>query len=240
MIPIVVIGASAGGLEPLLRIIAAVPVPCAAAFFIVRHIGCRPSMLPGLLGGAGRLPASFALDGAPIEAGQIYVAPPDHHMVLETFRIRLSRKQALHFTRPAVDPLFVSAAEAHGQRVIGIILSGGGSDGAIGLRAIKQHGGTTIVQHPEDAAMPWMPRAALATARPDACLRTEEIVKFIGSFFSDMSSRNLFRLLPGLPPLSFPFGDRGAKPHQHDFELTHWAPLLDQLGFQVTDRAPWS
>jgi two-component system chemotaxis response regulator CheB len=183
MIPIVVIGASAGGLEPLLRIIAAVPVPCAAAFFIVQHIGCRPSILPDLLGGAGRLPTSFARDGASIEAGHIYVAPADHHMVLETARIRLSREQPLHYTRPAADPLFVSAAEAHGQQVIGIVLSGGGSDGAIGLRAIKQHGGTTIVQHPEDAAMPWMPRAALATARPDACLRTEEIVQFISSFF---------------------------------------------------------
>jgi two-component system chemotaxis response regulator CheB len=188
MIPIVVIGASAGGLEPLLRIIAAVPVPSAAAFFIVLHIGCRPSILPDLLGGVGRLPANFARDGASIEAGHIYVAPPDCHMLLETARVRLNRKQPLHYTRPAADPLFVSAAEVHGRRVIGIILSGGGSDGATGLRAIKQHGGTTIVQHPDDAAMPWMPRAALAAASPDACLRTEEIVKFIGSFFSHHAS----------------------------------------------------
>jgi two-component system chemotaxis response regulator CheB len=181
---IVVIAASAGGLEPLRRIIAALPVPCTASVFVVMHIGSHPSVLPSLLARAGALPAAFAEDGASIEAGHIYVAPPDHHMLLEPVRIRLSRGPKVHSTRPAADPLFVSAAEACGERVIGIVLSGGGSDGATGLRAIKEHGGTALVLHPEDAAMPFMPRAAIAAGHPDACLPVQEIVQFVGSFCS--------------------------------------------------------
>jgi two-component system chemotaxis response regulator CheB len=180
---IVVIAGSAGGLAPLRRIVAGLPVHCTASVFVVLHIGSRPSVLPSLLAAAGGLPAAFAQDGAPIEAGHIYVAPPDHHMSLEPARIRLSRGPKVHNTRPAADPLFVSAAAAHGERVIGIVLSAG-SDGATGLRAIKEHGGTALVLRPEDAAMPFMPRAAIAAGRPDACLPVQEIVQFVGSFCS--------------------------------------------------------
>jgi two-component system chemotaxis response regulator CheB len=136
MVGIVVIAASAGGLGPLRSIIAALPAPCTAAVFVVVHIGSNPSILPCLLGHAGPLPAAFAHDGDAIEAGRIYVAPPDRHMVLEFASIRLSHGPKVHYTRPAADPLFISAAEAHGQRVMGIVLSGGSSDGAAGLRAI--------------------------------------------------------------------------------------------------------
>jgi two-component system chemotaxis response regulator CheB len=181
---IVVIAASAGGLEPLRRIIAALPVPCMASVFVVMHIGSGPSALPSLLARVGGPPAAFAQDGAAIEAGHIYVAPPDHHMLLEPARIRLSRGPKVHSTRPAADPLFISAAEAFGERVIGVVLSGGGSDGAAGLRAIKRHGGTALVLRPEDAAMPYMPRAAIAAGHPDACLPVPEIVQVLGAFCS--------------------------------------------------------
>jgi two-component system chemotaxis response regulator CheB len=179
---IVVIAASAGGLAPLRSIIAALPAPCTAAVFVVMHSGPYPSILPDLLGRPGVLPAAFARDGDKIEVGHIYVAPPDHHMVLGLVSIQLNQGPKVHYTRPAADPLFISAAEAHGERVMGIVLSGGDSDGAAGLRAITEHGGTALVQHPKEAATPSMPIAAIAADHPDACLTVEEIAKRIRSF----------------------------------------------------------
>jgi two-component system chemotaxis response regulator CheB len=180
---IVAIGASAGGLEPLRRIVAALPIPCIASVFVVMHIGSNPSVLPSLLDRPG-FPATFAQEGTLIEAGHIYVAPPDHHMLLEQYSIRLSHGPKIHYTRPAIDPLFVSAAEIHGNQVLGIILSGEAGDGAAGLRAIKMHGGTTLVQLPKDAVAPSMPRAAIMADHPDDCLSVEEIAQRVGIFCS--------------------------------------------------------
>ena len=120
--------------DPLQRIIAVLPVSCSAAVFVVMHIGPHPSILPDLLSNWGRHPATFAQDGALIEAGHIYVAPPNHHVLVRKDRIALSHEAKVHYTRPAADPLFISAAEAYGWRVMGIVLSGGDSDGAAGLR----------------------------------------------------------------------------------------------------------
>jgi two-component system, chemotaxis family, protein-glutamate methylesterase/glutaminase len=181
---IVVIAASVGGLGPLRRIIAILPVPCSAAVFVVVHIGPHPSRLPDLLRSRGQYPASFAQDGALIEAGHIYVASPDHHMVLGHGRIRINQEPKVHHTRPAADPLFISAAVAHGQRVMGIVLSGGGDDGTAGLRAIKEHGGTALVQDPKEAQMPSMPRSAIMGDHPDACLLAEEIAQRVRIFCS--------------------------------------------------------
>jgi two-component system chemotaxis response regulator CheB len=183
MSALVVIGSSAGGLKPLRRIIAALPVPCAASVFVVQHIGNRPSELPLLLDRPG-LHAIFAEDETRIEPGYIYVAPPDHHMVLTPGCIRLNRGAKVHFTRPAADPLFVSAAETYGERVVGIVLSGGLRDGAAGLLAIKEHGGVTIVQHPDEAAYASMPHAAIVTAHPNACLLVKEIAGRLAAFCS--------------------------------------------------------
>ncbi len=177
---IVVIAASAGGLEPLRRISAALPKDCSSSVFIVVHIGNNPSDLPTILSWSSKLDVSFAQDGSPILPHHIYVAPADHHMVLEFGRIQLNRGQKVNHTRPAADPLFISAAKTYGDRVIGIVLSGGDNDGAEGLRAIKQHGGKAVVQKPEDAANPSMPKAAIARDHPDACLSVEEIAKLMG------------------------------------------------------------
>lgn len=176
--PIVVIGASSGGLGPLRRIIAELPARCTASIFVVMHIGSNQSVLPALLSRSG-LPAVFARDSASIEPGHIYVAPPDHHMLLEPGRIRLSRGPKVHYTRPAADPLFLSAAEAYAERVVGIILSGGDGDGAPGLRMIKARGGMSLVQHPEEAEVPSMPRTAIALDHPDACLSIAEISQLL-------------------------------------------------------------
>ena len=184
MTGVVVIAASAGGLDPLRHIIAALPVPCLAAVFVVMHTGPHRSVLPHLLSSSGQHPATFAEDGALIEAGHIYVAPPDHHMFLETDRIQLDQGPKVHHTRPAADPLFISAAESHGQRVMGIVLSGGDGDGAAGLRAIAEHGGTALVQSPLQAEVPSMPRAAMIADHPDACLLVDEIAQRVSVFCS--------------------------------------------------------
>ncbi len=102
-------------------------------------------------------------------------------MLLGPALVRLSQGSKVHYTRPAVDPLFLSAARAHGKRVIGVVLSGNGSDGAAGLKAIKEHGGTSLVQHPEDAETPSMPHAALAEDHPEP-MSIQEIAQRVTSF----------------------------------------------------------
>ena len=184
MNPIILIAASAGGLDPIRQIVAALPIPCGASVFVVRHIGNLQSVLPDLLTEAAGLPATHAQDGSLIEAGHIYVAPPDHHMILEVGRIRLNRGPKIHFTRPAADPLFISAAEVYGARVVGIVLSGNGADAAVGLRTIKEHRGIALVQHPADARAPEMPRSAIMADHPDAVLSVAQIAQRVGDLCS--------------------------------------------------------
>ena len=178
---VVVIGASAGGLQPLRQIIGALPSGCQASVFIVLHTGAHRSDLPTILSWSSKLGVSFAEDGSQIKQGHIYVAPPDHHMVVELGRVCLNRGPKIHHTRPAADPLFMSAAKVYGARVIGVVLSGGDGDGAEGLRAIKQHGGRAIVQKPEEAIDPSMPETAIARDHPDACFSIEDIAKVMES-----------------------------------------------------------
>lgn len=167
---IVVIGGSAGSLHPLMQIVAALQYGSRASIFVVIHIGAGRSQLPSILERAGLIPSAFARDGEEIEQGRLYVAPPDCHMLLEHSHIRLSQSAKVHFTRPAVDPLFESAASAFGNRVVGVVLSGGDGDGAEGLRVIKKHGGLALVQDPEEAVISSMPHSAMMLANPDGCL----------------------------------------------------------------------
>jgi len=159
---IIVVGGSAGALDVMLDIARALPGDFSGSVFIVSHIGANRSHLPELLSGAGRLPATHPRNGEPIRPGHIYIAPPDCHMLVEDGHVRLSRGPRQHFTRPAVDPLFRSAAEAFGARVIGVVLSGTGNDGAAGLEKIAQAGGITMVQNPRTALYPEMPHNAAA------------------------------------------------------------------------------
>ena len=176
---VIVIAASAGGLPPLRQIVAALPSRSRASIFIVMHIGPNLSVLPSLLSLTGKLPCRFATDLSLIEKGRIYVAPPDRHMILRDGFISLAHTAKVHHTRPAADPTFMSAATVYGERVIGIVLSGGGMDGAAGLRIIKEHGGTALVQLPRDAASPDMPAAAIRADHPDACLAIEDIAQCV-------------------------------------------------------------
>ena len=172
---IVVIGASAGGVDAICSLAAALPADFPAAVFVVLHIGAHKSQLPWLLNQAGSLPACHPRDGDLIRPGYIYVAPPDHHLLVEAGRIRLSRGPRENWARPAVDPLFRSAARAYGSDVIGVILTGGLNDGTAGLLEIKQRGGTTVVQDPDDAADPGMPQSALRHVAVDHCLPVQDI-----------------------------------------------------------------
>ena len=166
--PIIAIGASAGALEAVRQITEVLPRNCQAAIAVVFHVGPYPSQLPEILSWHGKLPAVFGEDGTVVEPGRIYVAPPDRHMVLESpGRIRVVSGSPVHNTRPAIDPLFASAAATFGSRVVGVVLSGRGKDGASGLQVIKNHGGLALVQDPVEAPVPQMPAAAFAEDDPE-------------------------------------------------------------------------
>lgn len=172
---IVVIGASAGGVQVLLDLAAALPAPFTAAVLVVLHVGAHRSVLPELMGARGANPVLHPADGQPLRPGTIYVAPPDHHMLVENTivdsgAIRLQRGAKEHHARPAIDPLFRSAALAYGPRVIGVVLSGYLDDGTAGLQAIKRCGGTAVVQDPADAEQPSMPASALHNVEVDHCV----------------------------------------------------------------------
>jgi two-component system, chemotaxis family, protein-glutamate methylesterase/glutaminase len=173
---IVVIGASRGGVEALEAIVAAPPNLRSTLLIVLHTRPTHASLLPDILSRAGPLPAEHGRNGMRIARGRIYVAPPDHHMTVGPIGfIRLDQGPKEHHTRPAADPLFRSAASVYGSRVIGIILTGGGSDGTQGLIAIEQAGGLAIVQDPGDARDPSMPRSALLDDNPDLCLPLSEI-----------------------------------------------------------------
>lgn len=176
---IVVIGGSVGGFQALRATVAALPPDFGAALFVVLHVGDRPSRLPELLSAAGPLPAHHAIDGEAIEGGQIYVAPPHRHLLLSRHRVRLSRAPRENWARPAVDPLFRSAAAAYGPRVVAAVLSGALNDGTDGISAIKRHGGVTIVQDPADALDPGMPQSALDHTTVDHCVPAAAIADLL-------------------------------------------------------------
>jgi two-component system chemotaxis response regulator CheB len=178
---VVVVGASAGGIDALTRIVSRLPGDLPAAVFVVLHVSAgATSVLPAILTRHGRLPARHATSGEAIEPGTIYVAPPDHHLVLEAGSIALSRGPRENRVRPAIDALFRSAAVAYGARVIGVVLSGYLDDGAAGLAVIKKHGGLAIVQDPDDAQCAGMPRAALEAVDADHVTQVDDAGPLIG------------------------------------------------------------
>jgi two-component system chemotaxis response regulator CheB len=172
---VIVIGASAGGVAALLEMAAALPMGLNAIVGVVLHVGSQYSILPELLSRRGSWPAVHPTDGAPLQPGTIYVAPPDHHMLFSPSQVRLSRGPRENHARPAVDPLFRSAALEWRERVIGVVLTGDLDDGTAGLAAVKACGGTAIVQDPLTAFEPGMPSSALAHVEVDYCLPVNEI-----------------------------------------------------------------
>lgn len=178
---IIVIGASAGGMEALVKLVAGLPPKLPAAVFVVWHTapGVK-SILPSVLRKAGPLTAVHPADGDPIQPGKIYVAPSDHHMMVERDYIRIAKGPKENRFRPAIDPLFRSAAYVYGPRVIGVVLTGALDDGTAGLWTIKLRGGTAVVQEPSEAVIDAMPLNALTNVEVDYKLPVAEIGPLLG------------------------------------------------------------
>lgn len=193
---IIVVGASAGGIEALRVLTGALPVDLSASLFIVVHTSPdAPGMLADIFNRSGRLPATYATDAERIEKGRIYVAPPDYHLLIEPNRVRVTRGPKENRFRPAVDPLFRSAAQTYGPRVAGIILTGYLDDGTAGLWTVKQLGGTAIVQDPTDALVPFMPLNAVTHVKVDYCLPLEEIAPLLVRLTSEaMEEEGVFQV----------------------------------------------
>lgn len=173
---IVVVGASTGGVEALPQLVGGLPPDFPGSIFIVLHlpVSCE-SYLPQIISRAHGVRAVHPRDKQPVERGVAYVAPPDHHLWLEDSRVRVTHGPRVNRHRPAIDPLFESAAHRYRQRVVGVILTGSLDDGTAGLSAIKQCGGVAVVQDPKDALVPAMPENALRYVKADHVLPLAEI-----------------------------------------------------------------
>jgi two-component system chemotaxis response regulator CheB len=194
---IVVIGASAGGVEALGALVRELPLELEAAVFVVLHLAAEhKSVLPRILSSAGPLLAKHARNGEAIATNRIFVARPDHHLLLHDSHIRVVRGPRENGHRPAIDPLFRTAARTFGPRVIGVILSGALDDGTAGLVSVKSQGGLALVQDPDDALVDAMPRSALENVQVDHTLSASEIG----------------RLLPRLVAEEVPAGSRSQSP----------------------------
>jgi two-component system, chemotaxis family, protein-glutamate methylesterase/glutaminase len=165
---IIVIGASAGGVDAIPRLIGSLPGDLPASVFVVLHIPAQGrDLLPQIIRRAALLSVAHGIDGEKIRKGRVYVAPPDHHLQLDGARVRLSRGPRENFHRPSIDALFRTAAECYGPRVVGVVLTGYLDDGTAGLHAVKSAGGVAIVQDPKDALVPAMPQSALRNVKVD-------------------------------------------------------------------------
>ena len=164
---IIVVGASAGGVEVLRQLVSQFAADLPAAVFLVTHLNPRTrSYLPQILARESLLPVEHPEDGAPIEHGRIYVAPPDYHLVIEQGHLHLGLGPKEQHQRPCINVTFRSAAQAYGDRVAGVVLTGTLDDGTAGLWEVKRRGGVAIVQSPEEALFPSMPLSALVRMGP--------------------------------------------------------------------------
>ena len=177
---VVVVGASAGGVEALVAFVRALPADTRQAVCVVLHVSpAGTSAMPQILGRAARLPVHSPADGQPLLAGHIYVAPPDYHHEIEPGRVRLTQSPRENGHRPAIDATMRSTSLAYGSAVIGVVLSGSGDDGTAGLLAIKHGGGVAVVQDPGEALYEGMPANAIAHVNVDAVLRIGQMAAWL-------------------------------------------------------------
>jgi two-component system chemotaxis response regulator CheB len=188
---IIVIGASAGGFEAIKTIVKNLPDNFQTPIFIVWHISPDiRGILPQVLNKENKIPAAHAYNAEPIKPNRIYIAPPDHHLLVEKDKLLVTHGPKENRFRPAVDPLFRSAAYAYGNRVIGVVLSGALDDGTAGLWAIKHYGGTAIVQDPMNAEVASMPENALRQVNVDYCLGVSEISQLLVRLSKEEVNKN--------------------------------------------------
>ncbi|MGI5177887.1 chemotaxis protein CheB [Dactylosporangium sp. CA-152071] len=200
---VVVVGASAGGVEALRTLIAGLPAGLPAAVCVTLHIPpTMVSALPRILSRAGALPASHPPDGAQLLAGHVYVAPADRHLLLDGDHVRLSPDPQEHGHRPAIDPLFRSAARHWGPLVAGVVLSGSGDDGTGGLRAVVARGGAAFAQAPQEALFPRMPRNAAERVSGCHVLPVARLAPALAAFAAAVDDDGVTR--PDPPPTEPP------------------------------------
>ncbi|MBV9773163.1 MAG: chemotaxis protein CheB [Gemmatimonadetes bacterium] len=177
---IIVIGASAGGVEALARIVAGLPADLPAALFVSVHFPSNStSVLPDILSRVGGLPAGHPEDGEAIVPGRVYIAPPDSHLLVGKGHVHVWRGPKENGHRPAADPMFRTAARSYGPRVVGVVLTGNLDDGTTGLLEVSDQGGVAVVQDPEEALFGGMPRSALENVHGALCLLLDEIAPFL-------------------------------------------------------------
>jgi two-component system, chemotaxis family, protein-glutamate methylesterase/glutaminase len=177
---VIVIGASAGGVQALTRLIGNLSPTINAAIFIVLHVPAdKPSSLPKILQRVSDFPCSHAVEGETIQHGKIYIAPPDFHLLVKMGHVHVVRGPQENRFRPAIDALFRSAALAYGPAVLGVLLTGALDDGTVGAQDIKSRGGLTIVQDPEEAEFPFMPRNASKYVEVDHCVKLSEMAALL-------------------------------------------------------------
>lgn len=182
-----VIGASAGGMDALTRLVAQLPADFPAPIFIVNHMAADAAgeALVRAINGSGSLPCEVAQDGQAFEGGRIYLAPADHHLLVVKGKLRVTKGARENRSRPGIDPLFRSAAVAYRSKVVGVVLTGYLDDGTAGLEAIKRCGGVGVVQDPADAAYPDMPQNALNRVEVDHVVALEQM----GALFAQLVQR---------------------------------------------------
>ncbi|WP_245652275.1 chemotaxis protein CheB [Rufibacter tibetensis] len=165
---IVVIGSSAGGVTALLEFAKSLPADFPAPIFVVQHVAPHThSILPDLISRVSPLKAKYPVNGEKYKPGFIYMAPPDHHLLVEGDKVLVTKGPKENKFRPSIDALFRSAAYVHGPRVIGVVLTGYLDDGTSGLWSVQRLGGITVVQDPKDAPFPDMPSNALEFVEAD-------------------------------------------------------------------------
>lgn len=179
-VEMIVIGTSLGGLRALQRILEDLPAGFSTPIAAVQHRHkSSQSILAQHLQRSAKIRVRDAENRMPIELGTLYLAPADYHMMVEDGRFLLSTEDAVQYSRPSIDVLFESAADAYRENLLGVVLTGANDDGARGALAIKRRGGTVIVQDPQEAEAPAMPLAAIAKAPVDQVLRLAEIGPYL-------------------------------------------------------------
>ncbi|MDG2525164.1 chemotaxis protein CheB [Stenotrophomonas sp. HITSZ_GD] len=180
----IVIGASAGGVAALRAVLGALPADLPVPVLIVIHLPRdRPSSISEVLDGDCALPVREAIDKQPLLPGTVTFAPPDYHLLVEDRdTLALSVDEPVLFSRPAIDPLFESAADTFGERLLAVLLTGASSDGSQGVAAVREHGGAAWIQLPADAVAPLMPASALSHAGADAVLTLDALCQRLAEF----------------------------------------------------------
>lgn len=224
---IIVIGASAGGVYALKDLVTTLPADFPASIFIVLHISAHePSLLPQILSHAGQLPVSHPADGEPIQTGHIYVAPPDHHLLVEQHQVLVKRGPKENRFRPSIDALFRSAAYSYGPRVIGVVLTGMLDDGTSGMWSINRLGGVSVIQDPQEAPYPSMPESVAQHVAVDHVVTVAQL----GSLLAELVQQEVGQR----PSLSNGQESRLAK----EVKLTQEDSAFDMYIFSIGELSP--